>query len=57
MFKNREERSENAHQDQQRYTFKNDDQKDWMTHKKEWAKEIYFTDDMCNQCWDDEQAD
>jgi len=28
MFKNREERSENAHQDQQRYTFKNDNQKD-----------------------------
>ncbi len=28
-----------------------------MTHKEEWAKEIYLTDDMCSQRWDDEQAD
>ena len=28
-----------------------------MTHKEEWAEEIYFTDDMHSQRWDDEQAD
>ncbi len=28
-----------------------------MTHKRKWAEEIYFTDDMFSQCWDDEQAD
>jgi len=28
-----------------------------VTHKKEWAEEIHLTDDMHNQCWDDEQAD
>ncbi len=28
-----------------------------MTHKEEWAEEICLADDMCNQRWDDEQAD
>ncbi len=28
-----------------------------MTHKKEWAEEICFADDICNQRWNDEQAD
>ena len=28
-----------------------------MTHKEEWVKEIYLTDDMHSQRWDDEQAD
>ncbi len=28
-----------------------------MTHKEEWAEEICLADNMCNQCWNDEQAD
>ena len=28
-----------------------------MIYKEEWAEEICFTDDTCNQCWDNEQAD
>ena len=58
MFKkHREERSENAHQDQQRHTFRNDNWEDWVTHKEEWVEKIHLADDTCNQRWDNEQAD